>query len=141
MNKDGKKKGALNLTQKVDYGLILLTTLAKTYKIQKSIKQIANEKKLSFPFLQKIASTLNEARLIKANRGKYGGYTLYKPSQNITLKEVIETLEGEITLLGCLNKNGICKKKKTCVIKNSFHLINRKFQNFFKEITIKDLIS
>lgn len=100
--------GALHLTQKVDYGILLLTSLGKETRKHKSIKKIAEEKNLSFSFLQKIARMLNIANIIKSERGKYGGYKLTKDPKDIPLKQIIEALEGPIAIVPCL------KSTKTC---------------------------
>ena len=68
MNKAKQKSGSLNLTKKADYGLFLLTVLAKKNLRIKSIKNIAEENGLSFSFLQKIARILQKGALISAER-------------------------------------------------------------------------
>ncbi|MCK9186237.1 Rrf2 family transcriptional regulator [Candidatus Gracilibacteria bacterium] len=141
-----KTRGALHLTQQVDYGILLLATLANTGKdslkakkepTNTSIKQIAEENNLSFLFLQKIAQKLLKAKLIKSERGKFGGYKLTKKPEKITLKEIIEALEGKISVVPCLMANAsCCKKNKKCAIKNQLSIINKEMENFFLSKTL-----
>ncbi len=128
---NGKQRsGALHLTQKVDYGLILLIALAKNAEQNKlSIKKIANESGISFLFLQKIAGLLQKAGLIKADRGKYGGYKLAKSPKKLSLKDIIEAVEGKVAIVPCLKSTSICKHKKSCDIRHGLAKINQEIQN------------
>lgn len=137
MNKDsaycsGKQRsGALHLTQKVDYGIMLLTALAKSLENETiSLQKIAKENNISFAFLQKIARLLNQAGLIKASRGKFGGYLLAKTANALSIKEIIEALEGEIAIVPCLKKSQDekCKHSSYCKVRHSFQKINQEIQ-------------
>lgn len=131
-----QKSGALHLTQKIDYGIVLLATLAK--KNSKSLKKISEEKSLAFPFLQKIASALLQAKLIKAERGKYGGYTLAKSPNKISLKEIIEALEGPIAIMTCLSHP--CGRNAKCKVKSNFKKINDELIKFFSSKKLDKII-
>lgn len=135
MNKDltycsGKssRSGALHLTQKVDYGIMLLAALAKNGEII-SLKKVAEDSGISFAFLQKIARSLNQAGLIKASRGKFGGYVLGKKPNQLSIKEVIEALEGEVAIVPCLKESTNCKHTAYCQIRPSFQKINQEIQD------------
>lgn len=139
MNK--QRSGALHLTQKVDYGITLLIELARSEE-RRSIKQIAEEKDLSFTFLQKIARNLQKSGLIKAERGKYGGYKLQKAPSRLALKEIIEALEGPIAILPCLKACGDkpCNRTETCDVKKGLHQINEDILSYFAKKTLDQLI-
>ncbi len=140
IKKSAQQSGSLHLTKKVDYGLFLLSTLALK-KGQTSIKEIAKENRLSFPFLQKIASQLQKERLITSQRGKYGGYKLTKPASKMTLKEILEALEGPIALAPCFHKhNKFCKHSDFCKIKNGLEKINDEIKQAFLKKTLRQLV-
>jgi Rrf2 family cysteine metabolism transcriptional repressor len=140
-----QRSGALHLTQKVDYGLMLLIHLSKTKKTDSiSIKKIAEEKDLSFSFLQKIARILLKSNIIEAQRGKYGGYKLGKDPTKINLAEIIEILEGPIAIVPCLKPSctPTCwKRNKKCEVKSGLEKINKEIERFFKEKTLAQIIS
>ncbi len=135
------RSGALYLTQKIEYGLTLLSTLAKSESSQ-SIKKIADKKNISFPFLQKTARALQKAKIIKASRGKYGGYVLNKNPKSITLKEIIEAIEGPIALVPCLKKSckSTCQKQKNCDTFSPLQEINEELLIFFASKTLDNFI-
>lgn len=138
--KNSQRKGALHLTQKVDYGIIMLVNLAKNHqKGPTSIKNISEDNNISFSFLQKIARNFQTAGLIKAERGKYGGYKLTKEAQALSLKEIIEALEGPIALAPCLADNGHkCKSEKNCCIKSTLSQLNEEIKEYFLQKTLAD---
>lgn len=138
-----QKSGSLNLTKKADYGLFLLTVLAKKELTAKSIKTIANENNLSFSFLQKIARILQKGGLITAERGKFGGYHLAKTPEKISLKKILETLEGPIAIVPCFMRtpqNPCCSHKQFCAIKNGLKKINDEIKNTLLSKTLKHFI-
>jgi len=137
-----QRSGALHLTQKVDYGLILLRSLALD-KNQVSIKKIAEEGHVSFLFLQKIAGLLQKAGIIKAERGKFGGYSLNGELKDYNLGQIIEALEGPIAIVPCLNKlNKVaCKRIGFCTIRPSFAKINKEIQAMIATKTLDNFIS
>ncbi len=140
-----KTSGSLHITKKVDYGLFLLAILSQNKKDSlSSIKTIADENKLSFTFLQKVAGLLLNANMIEAIRGKYGGYKLSKPVKKITVKEVIEALDGEIALTTCLKANAkekYCKRMAFCPIHKGLGKINKEIMDSFLSKTLDKIIA
>jgi Rrf2 family transcriptional regulator, iron-sulfur cluster assembly transcription factor len=68
-------------------------------------KQVAEILKISSPYLSKIFSQLVRAEILYAHHGAKGGVTLARPSENITLLDVIEAIQGPIVPLHCLVEN------------------------------------
>jgi len=136
-----QRSGALHLTQKVDYGIILLANLANTRE-KTSIKTIAEESNISTTYLQKIARTLKKAGIIKAERGKYGGYTLNKKAEELDLKTIIEALEGEIAIAPCLKQiiTAPCKQKTKCTIWKKLAEVNQDISKYLSKTKISHFI-
>ncbi len=136
-----QRSGALHLTQKVDYGMILLTALAKD-KNQISIKKVAVENDVSFLFLQKIAGLLQKAGFIRSERGKLGGYSLNGELKDYNLGQVIEALEGPIAIVPCLNKLSkiTCKRVNYCSVRPTFEKINKEIQDAINTKTLDNFI-
>lgn len=137
-----QKNGSLHLTKKTEYGLFLLATLAKNKKDdQSSMNTISRENHIPLPFLQKIANSLQKNNLIKAERGKYGGYSLAKPAKKITIREIVETLEGEIAIAPCMKKTAKKCKRANCCIKKCLESINEDIKSHFLSKTVDQIIS
>jgi len=147
MDCNSQRSGALHLTQKVDYGIMLLIALEEAQQENEgaikstSVNTMAKELNLSTSFLQKIAHLLQKSRLIKAQRGKYGGYKLTNPIEKTTIKDVIEALEGPIAIVPCIKNTNLCKRTTKCNIKKGLNKLNDEIQNFFLSKTIDQFIS
>lgn len=95
------------LSQKADYGLILLSNLSKS-KSPVSIARIARENKISSKFLSQIANELRKANMIVAKEGTKGGYKLARKAEDIKLLEVLNLLDGELVEGKCFEAGHQC---------------------------------
>ena len=86
----------MNLSSKGHYGLLALAELVDNYKLRRAVqvKEIAQNQQVPLQYLGQIMVLLNRARLVNGSRGPGGGYILARPPETITVKEVIEVLEG-----------------------------------------------
>jgi Rrf2 family protein len=65
-------------------------------------------------FLAKIFQSLAKAGVVKSHRGAKGGFSLARTAADITIKDVIEAIEGPIYLNVCLISQGECSRDKIC---------------------------
>ena len=86
---------------------------------------------------------MQKGGLIIAERGKFGGYQLTKKPEEITLKEILETLEGPIAIAPCFTntKNNLCcAHRPFCSIKNGLKKINDEIKNTLLSKTLQHFI-
>ena len=107
----------MQITRQADYALRAMLFLADLDdSTRAATSQIAKEKQIPPSFLAKIISQLSIAGIINTSRGARGGVTLARPAEEITLLEVIEAIDGPISLNQCtLSKNG-CPFMENCPI-------------------------
>jgi Rrf2 family protein len=77
---------------------------------------IAREQHIPPSFLAKIVSQLSVAGVVQTSRGARGGVTLARPSTKITLLEVVEAIDGPITLNECVMDSSICPLSGDCPV-------------------------
>ncbi len=131
----------MQFTQKVDYGLLLLKALSSsTGPSPRSIAAIAEEYGVSFSFLQKVAGILKRSGLITATRGKAGGYILSREPEAINLKEVIEILDGPVTLMPCQSKHSQCPRTSSCTVRPAISSLNAEIQELLLKRTLKSFV-
>jgi len=86
-------------------------------------------------YLAKIFQKLVKARILRSSRGVGGGFALAKPSDEITVAEVIEAIEGPFELTRCRQ----CEKYETCGLYKVWSGVEYSMQNALSEITISQL--
>jgi Rrf2 family protein len=89
-----------SITKKANYGISAILELAEKYKTQElvQIKTIAEKRGIPKQYLDQIFNQLARTGIIKSYRGNKGGYKLGRDPSEITLFQVMETLEGEFEL-------------------------------------------
>ena len=66
-----------------------------------SAREIAETERIPIKFLEQLLVPLRKEGLVNATRGAHGGFTLGRPAANITVLEVVETLEGPLSPSPC----------------------------------------
>ena len=87
----------LTISSKSRYGIAALLTLAEFYNSGLlQIKDIASRCDIPHQYLEQIFNILGKTGIIKSTRGKKGGYELAKPPEQITVLQIVNSLEGDI---------------------------------------------
>ena len=88
----------MKFTTKTEYGLVCLIYIARHSSADMvTIKEIVKNERFSATYIEKILQKLRAANIVVSHQGKQGGYALARPASQITLKEIIEALEGGAT--------------------------------------------
>jgi len=85
----------MRLTTRGCYGLRAMIELGVRYRGGLVLlREIAEGQQVSSDYLEQIMGPLRRAGLVNAVRGAKGGYKLARPPQEITIKEIVDVLEG-----------------------------------------------
>lgn len=86
----------MKISSKGHYGLLALAELAENYKMRRAVqvKEIANNQQIPMQYLGQIMLLLKRGHLVHAARGPSGGYTLTRPPETISVREILAALEG-----------------------------------------------
>lgn len=87
------------ISRRLDYGLQLMVALSTSSENKsQSTASLAERLQIPLPFLHQIGHSLMQAGMIKATPGPRGGLRLSQPPENITILQIVETLEGKISV-------------------------------------------
>ncbi|NLN69812.1 MAG: Rrf2 family transcriptional regulator [Chloroflexi bacterium] len=107
----------MQVTRQADYALRAMLYLARLGPNQRAAtSKIAESQEIPLSFLAKIISQLSIARLVNTSRGAKGGVTLSRAPEEISLLDVVEAIDGPITLSECSGDPSICAFGNTCPI-------------------------
>lgn len=105
----------MQITRQADYALRAMLYLANEDE-RVSTSKIAATKKIPSSFLAKIISQLSIAGLIHTSRGAGGGVSLARKPEDISLLDVVEAIDGPISLNECTSDPSLCSFGESCPI-------------------------
>lgn len=133
----------MRITQEADYALRIVALLASHDSLVDA-NTIADEAGVTQRFALKILRKLSLGEVVSSQKGASGGYRLAKSAEEITLKDIIELIDGEIAISKCLSQEHICSKqginKSACKIHLIFDAINHDLVERLEKITIASVI-
>jgi Rrf2 family protein len=86
----------ISVTSKSRYAVVALAELAKSGDHPVPVKELADRRGVPDQFLEQLFSTLRRAGFLTSHRGSKGGYTLARSPEEITVREVVQALDGMI---------------------------------------------
>lgn len=108
----------MQITRQADYAIRAMLYISKLGANQRAAtSQIAEEQHIPPSFLAKIISQLSIAGLLHTSRGARGGVMLAKDPNEITLLDVVESIDGPIALNECVNDIGGCEFGEECPLR------------------------
>ena len=106
----------MRLSTKSRYGTRLLLDIALNGQDGPvRIQDTAERQNISVKYLERIAQILRKAGFLKSRRGKKGGHQIARPLEQISVGEVIKTLEGDNLLVECGASNPHCDLAGGCI--------------------------
>ena len=129
------------IRKKSDYALRCLTILAEAPgKAVVSVRSLAEQEDIPEDLLHKVMQALTRGKLVRATRGRIGGFRLAKPANKITVLDVLKALQGPFAVSRCFLSNYRCVRQDTCWLRNKLQSIQDDLVGFFGSVTIGDLV-
>jgi Rrf2 family protein len=110
----------MRLTRGTDYGIrgmIYLATLPPGHVAL--VRDVAAAQDVPESYMAKIFQDLSRSGLMISHRGAKGGFSLGRTPEQISLRELIEALEGPIALLPCLDPHRRCERSEDCTLRQT----------------------
>ena len=108
------------------------------------IRKISKDLDLPTPFLAKILQQLAKQKILSSSKGPHGGFTILKDPRNITLLDIVSTIDGNDVFTNCVMHNGSCegvkKDKKHCPLHDDYEKTRKDLINLFSNKTIYELV-
>jgi Rrf2 family protein len=130
----------LKLSKKVDYGLIALMHLARFDESSWSAREIAENYDIPGGLLAKVLQKMGRQGLVASHQGTKGGYTLGRRADAIKAVEVVEAIEGPVSLAQCFTSDGTCVQFEKCHLKSPLQRLNDIVIQMLAQVTIAQLV-
>jgi Rrf2 family protein len=133
----------MRFTTKTEYGLVCMIYMAKHADAQWiTIKEIAQKEHYPVAYIEKILQALRQANLVVSHHGNQGGYSLAKKPSEITLKQVVDVLEGGTFEVFCepeVREEIVCTHFCLCGVKPIWRKTKELLDRFYGSITLEML--
>jgi Rrf2 family protein len=134
----------MKLSTKSEYGLRAMLNIAMNNSDSAvSITDISKKEGISVAYLEQLLNKLRHEGLVESVRGPKGGYLLSKDSGDITVGDIVKTLEGSLYPAYCIaahsGSGSTCKKSKRCIPKLVWLKLAKAIGDCLDSITLEDL--
>lgn len=131
----------MQFTKAEEYGILGVLFLAEREgNAITPLSVISEAKKIPEKFLAKIFQSLSRTGIVRSHRGVRGGFTLSRDAADITVREVLEAIQGPYHLLKCVNDLEACKESDFCALRELLVIAENKLVEVLDSHTLADLV-
>src|ERR671919_331503 len=130
----------LRLSKKADYALMAMKHLAqKNGGPSTSAREIAEQYDIPIELMAKVLQRLVRTGLLVSTQGTRGGYALSRASSSISVADVIQAIDGPLTVTACSTENGECEQYSKCSIRDPLWQIRERIAATLGTVTIAEM--
>ena len=133
----------LRLSKKADYALMAMKHLAlcgdRAERGSASAREIAEQYDIPIELLAKVLQRLVRRGLLASHQGTRGGYRLAKPAASISVADVIQAVDGPVTVTACSPDDHACGQYTTCSIRDPLWKIKNRILETLTTVSVAEL--
>ncbi len=144
LNKTKKVAFMMKFSKKVEYAMIAMVEMAQRQPYDDLItaRSLAREYHIPPEILSKVLQKLTRSGLLQSVQGVKGGYTLARKVDQISVLDIVKSIDGPIQLVACNSGRPCdCEQFLVCNIQTPMHYIQDEFLQLLNNITLKDLLT
>jgi len=130
----------MKISTKGRYGLRILADIAAKGKNgPRLIREISKSQNLSQKYVGRLMMELRAGGLVRSIRGARGGYVLAKSPSEISLLDILETMEGDLSIVACVVCPQKCGQSKSCAAREVWSGLNADIRSKMAEISLAQI--
>ena len=130
----------LRLSKKADYALIAMKHLTvHSDRGAASAREIAEQYDIPIELMAKVLQRLVRRGLLASHQGTRGGYQLARMPTQISVADVIQAIEGPVTVTACSTDEGPCEQFSKCNVRDPLYRVRERILAALGECTIAEL--
>jgi FeS assembly SUF system regulator len=130
----------MRLTHLADYAVVMMTAAARRGDgARLSATELAEETGVPLPTAQKLMQQLSRHGLLTGQRGAGGGYALNKPVGEISLADIVEAVEGPISMTVCSDGRTDCALDAHCRVKPHMGVVGDAVRGALGAVSLESL--
>ncbi|MDJ0939963.1 MAG: SUF system Fe-S cluster assembly regulator [Woeseiaceae bacterium] len=131
----------LRISKLTDYGTVVLAHLATgSHREVVSAADVASATGIAPPTVSKLLKLLGRAGLVTSTRGANGGYRLAREPEMITAANIIDALEGPVSITECSAADSHCDFEDVCNVGSAWQRINVAIRRALDDVSLVDLL-
>lgn len=131
----------MKISTKGRYALRVMIDLAENSTEKNvSIREISERQGVSEKYLEGIVAKLNQARLVKSVRGKYGGYRLTRKTTDYSILEILTATEETMSVVACLEEGAYCERASFCRTVGFWAGLQNYVHDYLRRVTLQDVM-
>lgn len=131
----------IKLSRLTDYAVVILAEMAKEKDSVLSAAELSDRTNLPEPTVSKILKLLSGAGLVVSIRGVNGGYILRQTINSLKVTDVIEAMEGPISLTACVDSSHEnCALESMCAMNGRWNKVNLAIRTALADVTLADMV-
>lgn len=129
----------LRMSKLTDYGVVVMTYLAREQTRLHAVSEVAMQVQVGAPTVSKVLKRLVREGLVISHRGAKGGYSLARSPEQISMVDIIDALEGPLGLTECGSGPGLCVQESSCSIRTNWQRINGAIRDALAGVTLAEM--
>ncbi len=131
----------MKISTKGRYGLrILLDLILHDSETPRLIRDIAESQQISEKYISRLIIDLRRAGMVRSIRGAKGGFRIAKKPEEITLLDVVEVMEGPLSIVDCVRSPEKCTRHENCATRAIWDKLNSEIRASMSRITLADIL-
>jgi FeS assembly SUF system regulator len=131
----------LRLSKKADYALMAMKHLASNDTASTSARAIAEEYNIPLELMAKVLQRLARRGLLASHQGTRGGYTLSKAPAAISVADIIQAIDGPLTVTACSTDDEQCEQFKSCNVRDPLWRIKDRIITALETVSLAEISS
>ena len=130
----------LRLSKKADYALMAMKHLAlRADRGSSSAREIAEQYDIPIELMAKVLQRLVRRGLLASHQGTRGGYQLARQPGLISVADVIQAIDGPVTVTACSTEESQCEQYSKCNVRDPLWRVRERILEALGECTIAEL--
>ena len=131
----------MKISTKGRYGLRILLDLAVHDNGEpRLIRDIAESQQISEKYISRLIVDLRRAGMVRSIRGAKGGFKLARQPRELTVLDIVEVMEGPMSIVDCVRKPEKCSRFGNCATRNIWDQLNSDIRDSMRKITLQQII-
>lgn len=132
----------MKMTTRGRYGLRAMLELARRYDEPPVLMStLAEQERISRKYLHTLLASLKSAGLVQSLRGAGGGFRLSRAPSEIRLSEVLQAVEGPLSLVDCVARPSVCDRSRTCTARRVWEKLSIAIERALGSVTLQELVA